>query len=286
MNKLSILLLALILLFSQSVSASSLGNHNKKFTPPSKVSKSDWLDASELNRTWEAALVRVPKANGTYSSYIMGKLFEYSVSALQPLPTIIYLHGCAGVWAGTYTRLNFLAKSGFAVIAPVSFARAKYPQSCDPANVKGSMYRGTLNIRQNDAGHAIAKAKQLNWVDENNIFLMGHSQSGVTTATFKSKDDKMSVNARVIEGWTCHAGWGEYEGINAPVNEPVLALVGKNDPWFQNGWTRGDCGTYINKDNGSRSIVLSEGVLSARHELLEDLNLQKTVLEFLRKHMR
>ena len=66
----------------------------------------------------------------------------------------------------------------------------------------------------------------------------------------------------------------------------MLALVGKNDPWFQNGWTRGDCGTYINKDNGSRSIVLSEGVLSARHELLEDPNLQKTVLEFLRKHMR
>ena len=278
--------LLVVFLCSQIVLASSLGNHNKKFTPVSKMRKSDWSDVNELKRTWETALVRIPRSNGDYSSHIMADLNQESVKDLRSLPTIIYLHGCAGVWAGTYTRLNFLAKSGFAVIAPVSFARAKYPQSCDPVSTKGGMYRGTLNMRQYDAGYAIENAKQQSWVDENNIFLMGHSQGGVTTATFHSKDSHMSVNARVIEGWTCHAGWVEYNGINAPANEPVLALVGKYDPWFQNNWTRGNCGEYINKHNGSRSIVLSEGALSARHELLEDRNLQASVLEFLRQHMR
>jgi len=275
-----------ISLFLQSVFASSLGNYDKKFTPPSKMSKSDWSDVDELQRVWDAALVRIPKSDGSYSSYVMSDMSEESVEALKSFPTVIYLHGCAGVWEGTYTRLNFLAKSGFAVIAPVSFARAKYPQSCDPASAKGGMYRGTLNMRQYDAGNAIAKAKQLDWVDKNNIFLMGHSQGGVTTATFRSKDEDMSVNARVVEGWTCHAGWEEYKGINALANEPVLTLVGNKDPWFQNSWTRGDCGAYINKNNGSRSIVFSQGKLSARHELLEVQSLQKTVLEFLRKHMR
>ncbi len=286
MNQSHLFFLVLIFLFSQAVSGGSLGNHNKKFTSVSKMSKSDWSNVDELKRTWDAALVRIPKSNGAYSSFIMSDLNEKAVIEFQSFPTIIYLHGCSGVWAGTYTRLNFLAQSGFAVIAPISFARAKYPQSCNPASVQGGMYRGTLNMRQNDAAYAIANAKQLEWVDEDNIFLMGHSQGGVTTATFNSTDHDMSVNARVIEGWTCHAGWGEYKGINASEDEPVLALVGKHDPWFQNNWTRGDCGAYINKNNGSQSIVLSEGPLSARHALLEDRDLQKTVLEFLRKHIR
>jgi dienelactone hydrolase len=273
------------LLTSQTVTASSLGNHNKKFTSTSKMSKSDWSDVNEMKRAWDAAIVRIPETNGSYSSYIMSHITEKSVKASQSFPTIIYLHGCSGVWAGTYTRLNFLATAGFVVIAPISFARKKYPQSCDPAIAKGGMYRGTLNMRQNDAAYAIANAKQLSWVDEDKIILMGHSQGGVTTATFKSKHDTTSVNARVIEGWTCHAGWGEYKGINASANEPVLSLVGKNDPWFQNSWSLGDCGSYMNKDNGSQSIVLPKGAISARHALLEDIDLQKTVLEFLRIHM-
>lgn len=284
-NKFHIIFFLLIFLLSQVVSASSLGNHNKKFTSATQMSESDWSSVDELKRTWDAAIVRIPKSNGAYSSFIMRDLNAQSITEFQSFPTIIYLHGCSGVWAGTYTRLNFLAKAGFAVIAPVSFARAKYPQSCDPASSKGGMYRGVLNMRQNDAAYAIANAKQLDWVDENNIFLMGHSQGGITTATFNSTDKHLSVNARVIEGWTCHAGWNEYKGINAPDNEPILALVGEDDPWFQNSWSRGDCGAYIN-NNGSQSIVLSKGALSARHALLEDRDLQKMVLEFLHVHMR
>ncbi|MFK7793960.1 MAG: dienelactone hydrolase family protein [Gammaproteobacteria bacterium] len=281
----NVVLLLAIVLFVHSTYASSLGNHNKKFTPAFKVSQADWSNIDELNRTWDAAIVRIPKTGGAYSSFIMSDLDKQDTITLQSFPTIIYLHGCSGVWSGTYTRLNFLAQSGFVVIAPVSFARSKYPQSCDPASAQGGMYRGTLIMRQNDAAYAIANAKQLSWVDENNVFLMGHSQGGVTTATFNSKDENMSVTARIIEGWTCHAGWPEYKGINAPANEPVLALVAENDPWFQNSWTRGNCGAYINKHNGSQSIVLSEGVLSARHALLEDKDLQEAVLEFLREHM-
>tara|TARA_R110002049_G_scaffold252264_2_gene427301 strand:+ start:38953 stop:39813 length:861 start_codon:yes stop_codon:yes gene_type:complete len=280
------LLFILIIVFTQSSVADGLSNQSKKFTPPSKISKSDWSDLNEIKRTWDSALVRIPKSNGYYSSHIMSHLTQQPDANLKTFPTVIYLHGCAGVWEGTYTRINFLARSGFAVIAPVSFARAKYPQSCDPASAKGGMYRGTLSMRQNDAGYAIAKARQLDWVDNNNVFLMGHSQGGITTATFKPADETMSVNARIIEGWTCHAGWSEYRGINAPDNEPVLAIVASNDPWFQNHWTRGSCSTFIKKENGSRSIVLSEGELNASHELLEDQNLQKIVIDFMHTHMR
>ena len=260
------------------------GNHNKTFTHPSEMSEVDWSDPEELKRTWTSALVRIPNQNGGFISTTIGKLSgkkEYN----SLFPTVIYLHGCSGVWRGTYLRADFFAESGFAVIAPVSFARKKYPQSCDPFTYKAGMYRDTLKMRQFDAGYAIENAKKLNWVDKKNIFLIGLSQGGITTATFSSAKESMSVRARVIEGWTCHAGWEEYKGVHAPANEPVLTLVGKYDPWFQNPWTRGDCGKFLNKQNGSKSIIFKNGHLSKRHELLEYKEVQQIVLDFLKNNL-
>jgi len=41
------------------------------------------------------------------------------------------------------------------------------------------MYHGTPRIRQYDAGYTLERAKELSWVDSNNVFLMGLSQDGV-----------------------------------------------------------------------------------------------------------
>ncbi|MGI9227966.1 MAG: dienelactone hydrolase family protein, partial [Gammaproteobacteria bacterium] len=219
------------------------------------MSHKDWGDPVEIERAWKAALVRIPNAEDKYIATTIDGLSDKKIKMIQGYPTVIYLHGCSGVTEGTYARINFLATNGYAVIAPISLARKKYPKSCDPAQKVAGLYRGTLKMRQHDAGYAIAKAKTLSWVDPNNVFLMGFSQGGITTATFRSKSKLASVNARVIEGWTCNAGWHEYKGIKAPKSEPVLSLVGANDPWFQSSWTRGDCSSSLNKRNGSKSIV-------------------------------
>ena len=277
-------LAALSALTSCAGTGTGLHNSTKAFTPPSEMKRSDWNAPAELERTWQAARVRIPKPGGGYISTTMEELNSDSHAIAGTWPTVIYLHGCSGVWSGTYTRINFLARNGYAVIAPVSFARKKYPRSCDPEKHQGGLYRATLYMRQNDAGHAIAKAKTLSWVDNNNVFLMGLSQGGITTATFSSTGAETSVRARIVEGWTCHAGWPEYSGISAPDNEPVLTLVGSKDPWFQNRWTKGDCTKFIEPSNGSKSVVYSSGYLSARHELLESQEVQKTVLGFLEQH--
>ncbi len=264
------------------------GYHNstKRFTAPADMTAEDWSDPAEMQRTWKAALVRIPNGSAQILKCSMHQIDRAEIPQGKRFPTVIYLHGCSGVWQGTYRRIDFLANHGFAVIAPVSFARKKYPKSCDTKTHKGGLYRPTLKMRQYDAEYAIKKAKQLSWVDSNNVFLMGLSQGGITTATFKSDDPAAAVNARVVEGWTCHAGWKEYCGINAPPSEPVLTLVAENDPWFRRPNARGDCGGYLNKTNGSRSIVYRTGSLRNRHELLENKQVQQTVLRFLRQHVR
>ena len=273
----------LLLLYSNLASGDGLNNQTKQFTPNSEMSAVDWSSPDELHRTWQAALVRIPKHHQVYA----GQISDLPTEALpvkEKLPIVIYLHGCSGVWWGTYIRLDFFAENGFAVIAPASFARAKYPKSCDPATKRAGLYRETLKMRQYDALNAIKNAKQLDWVDSKNLFLVGFSQGGITSATLSTNIDT-TVNARVIEGWTCHAGWSEYRGINAPVSEPVLALVADQDPWFQDSWTRGSCGRYMNSENGSRSMVYRTGSLMSKHSLLDDSDVQNRVLEFLHTHM-
>ena len=263
-----------------------LGYDGKKFTTASKVSSKDWSDPQVLERVWQASFIRIPEENG---DVIKSTIADFSSKILmngKKHPTVIYMHGCSGYWAGTIRRINFLAENGFAVIAPPSFALEKYPKSCDEYRYQGGLYRNTIKIRQNDAGYAIANAKQLPWVDEKNVFLMGLSEGGITTATFYSKDNSKSVNARVIEGWTCTSTWNEYKGIRAPKSEPVLSLLGSNDPWFQNPYTNGECTSFLNEKNGSKSIVYRSGRLSYKHELLEDDEAKKPVIEFLRKYLK
>jgi len=90
----------------------------------------------------------------------------------------------------------------------------------------------------------------------------------------------------VIEGWTCTSAWREYKGLRAPKTQPVLSLLGSKDPWFQNPYTNGECTGFLNKKNGSKSVVYKKGALSYQHELLENTDVQNTVLQFLQQHIQ
>ncbi len=278
-------LCALVLLLLAGVaSGSGLNNSSRTFTPAAEMRSEDWNDPQELERVWQAALVRIPDAgHGTIETTI-GELHTLSFAQEKQFPAVVFLHGCSGTGKGTDTRIDFLAAHGYAVIAPPSLARKKYPQSCDPENLRGGLYRDTLKMRQFDAGYAIEKAKTLAWVDARRVYLVGLSEGAIAAATFRSQSAKASVRARVVEAWTCHAGWDEYRGIHAPANEPVLTLLASEDPWFQGPTTRGECSGFLDPGNGSKSVVYTEADLRQRHGLLEDERVQAEVLEFLAKH--
>ena len=284
-----IILIFICLFHSASMSSSyyddfysKFHNSQKIFTKNSNMQTKYFNEESEIKLTWENALLRVPRANGEIFSSTIKDLQGDEEFLKNKFKTIIYLHGCSGLWKGTALRLDFFAKNGYAVIAPASMARKKYPQSCDPDIKRGGLYRDILKIRQIDALNAVLNAKALSWTDNNNIFLVGLSEGAITTATYLPKNIASSVNGRIIEGWTCNAGWDEYRGINSPYNEPMMSLVAKFDPWFQIDVLKGDCGKYLNKNPLSKSIVVDDPILSKGHGLLHDQNIQKTTLEFLK----
>ena len=284
-----IILIFICLFHSASMSSSyyddfysKFHNSQKIFTKNSNMQTKYFNEESEIKLTWDNALLRVPRANGEIFSSTIKDLQGDEEFLKNKFKTIIYLHGCSGLWKGTALRLDFFAKNGYAVIAPASMARKKYPRSCDPDIKRGGLYRDILKLRQIDALNTVLNAKELSWTDNNNIFLVGLSEGAITTATYLPKNIASSVNGRIIEGWTCNAGWDEYRGINSPYNEPMMSLVAKFDPWFQIDVLKGDCGKYLNKNPLSKSIVVDDPILSKGHGLLHDQNIQKTTLEFLK----
>jgi dienelactone hydrolase len=262
-----------------------LHNSSKVFSDPADLSWKHWDDPAELDRTWRAAIVRIPRAPGRSQQLTTDDLEKKTVEIEGKLPTVIYLHGCSGIWPGTHSRLKFLADNGFLVIAPASLARETYPRSCNVKTREGALFRGTVVLRRNDAGHAIEMARQLAVVDDKHIVLMGFSEGALATVTFEAQNERQRVRARVAEGWTCILPWPEYRGVNAPESEPVLTLVGEQDPWYQDQWTKGDCAPFLNADNGSKSIVYKDGALAANHGLLEFETAKKDVLDFLQANL-
>lgn len=268
----------------QSRADADLDNSTKEFTDPEDMLPEDWTDPAEIHRTWDSAIVYLPNGDQKFIKSSVSELQSGEIEYEKILPAVIYMHGCSGIWPGTHMRMQFLAGNGFVVIAPASLAREKYPRSCKVENYTAGLYRQTLKMRQADAGYAIEQVKELPFVDEDKIVLMGLSQGGITTATFEARDKRQNVRARIIEGWTCHDDWPEYNGLRAPASEPVLALVGIDDPWFRTD-SSGDCQSFLNPQNGSVSIVYKVAPLAGSHELMEFNSPKKQVLQFLRRHL-
>ena len=239
--------------------------------------ETQWLDQPQLERVWQASMVSFPKDEDIKDSTIK-ELSQKSVRPQGTWPTVIFVHGCAGMLRGEKRRVKFFSEQGYLVISPDSFARQDYPKSCRIFPQRAFMQRGTLALRNQDIAYAVEQAKALDLVDADNIYLVGHSEGAVVVTTIKLASE---VNARVAESWTCQSQWPEYRGINAPENEPVLTLVSKNDPWLLDGPNKGNCDAYINRHNGSLSRVYQDEVTKGKHKVLDFPVVQQEVLNFM-----
>jgi dienelactone hydrolase len=235
-------------------------------------------DPAELARTWDGAHVVVPTADGP----IAGRMAEVAPALAglpgdTRLPLVIYLHGCAGFHGGNRADARLLARQGYAVIAPDSFARADKPLSCDWRNGRAGLHWGVIFFRLAEAHHALRQARALPWVDTGRIALIGQSEGGFATARFGGN----GLAARVIMGWTCALPVPFMNGVAGPADVPVLAVVSRHDRWFQNAVVAGDCGDALAGYADSRSLVLDSTV----HHVMRLPEGQAAILQFLAQRL-
>lgn len=236
-------------------------------------------DPIQVQPTWDRAVVYAPAGTGRSRRLSTAELPGY-LADRQPLPVIVYSHGCSGIERIGHAAGEFYARNGYLFVAPDSFARPEKPTSCQPALRRGGLHRNVLGWRHAEIDFAIAQLRNLPGLSDAKIALVGHSEGGIATATYRGA----ALAARVIEGWTCQAGWSEYRGLNAPRDEPVLSLVGEDDPWFRLPELRGDCGAFM--DGNDRSVVFRKpGGLARRHWLMRDPAVREIVITFLRAQL-
>lgn len=237
-------------------------------------------DPAELERTFQAAKVYLPSADGTGFLETNTDALEVGAPEIGEAvrAVVVYAHGCDGFSRVTDTTGRFLARAGFAVLAPNSFARLDKPISCEARTHRGSLHRAVLGWRQAEIIHAIAALRALPFGRDMPFIVMGHSEGAITAATLSEID----VTARILEGWTCHAGWSEYRGLSAPPEQPVLALVGEDDPWFTLPVLRGDCGAFMEQGGPSTSFVYrAPNYLHDKHWLSFDRQVQQHIVSFI-----
>ena len=165
------------------------------------------------------------------------------------------MHGCNGV--GSVKVLEALAARGFAVIAPDSFARRYRPLQCSAWLQSGGKNVFVYDFRQAEIAYALHRIKRTPWVDQRRMFLYGTSEGGVATAIYRG----YAFRARVVTQWTCH-GSPLVRGLMAQPNEPVLAIVRADDPWYSASKTPGQaghCGVFLGERPRSRPVVLPGG---------------------------
>lgn len=242
----------------------------------------------ELVRTFDRAIIAIPSKylnpDDFSTSWCMWGLVENvrdeldKIPADSEIPLVIYMHGCAGMGISGRRDIEFLARNNYAVLAPDSFARKYKPKSCDPRTYTGGLHRGVLGFRLAEARYAHEVARNLPWVDKRNIFMMGFSQGGITTAKYPHG----GLAGRIILGWTCNTGWPEYNGISGPRDEPILAVVASNDPWFANPWNLGHCGSSMLFRRNAESVVVDVNF----HHIQSLPEVQEKILQFLEVNRR
>jgi len=198
----------------------------------------------------------------------------------RPLSSVLYLHGCKGFdyshdgtmggWAQTLTA------AGYAVVMPTSFAREKRPQNCDPATYTGGLAMEVMDMRLEEVEFALTQLRTVSWVDQRNLFLMGHSEGGITVARWRGGE----FNGHIISGWTCTAPpLPSFDGVQAPLATPLLAISFESDPWFHGPYA-GSCASKFGARKDARQVTLP----GSGHDTASHAEARTAVLRFLRDH--
>lgn len=225
-----------------------------------KQFKVNWLkisDPQELERTWGNALVSLPeRLGGALGRLVRDGRLEEAISQsnnAEKWPLILFMHYCEGL--GHHREdMRRLAKLGFIVIGPDSFARQHRPLGCYEDRVKFNRYfDAAVAFQKAELDYAVQKLSKFKWIDRKNFFLFGSGMGGLVVAHYEGNE----FAGHLIEGWGCRGPNPIFDGIWAPPDVRVFTTVSRNTPFLKrNPGFSVDCDSFVKQRKESVSVVL------------------------------
>ena len=174
------------------------------------------------------------------------------VKAGVKAPAAVILHGCSGLIRGSVGYRKLLLDEGFALFEPDAYARPGH--SCQ---------RSSARLRREEADYALERIRELSWIDQQRVILMGFSEGG------------RAVALRDEPGFAAHVILMAPAVSSGPGGIPVLSVAGDKDEYAN---PRGYEAVSSNTAQGSKAILIpNEG-----HDILAHPELKAAIKDFLR----
>jgi len=192
-----------------------------------------------MKPTYDHAVVKVganiAKRTGlnALSSKGVNLLSELDQSLKEKVPVLVFLHGCGGLFYETRQLLSIIHQltPDFVIVAPDSFARDR-PQVCTNGYTVSSLYSESAGWRDMELRYTLSQLQKMASVDQDNIFVFGHSQGGGTSFGY---DGDVPVKGRVSHSGGCYDGSTSrtITSNGTGSSDAVLSFHSPNDPWFK-----------------------------------------------------
>jgi len=170
----------------------------------------------DVRRTWDRAVVYLPGRRFT--------TLPAKVDVTTPHTVVLYLHGCVITDHGDRPWARFIADQGFIVVMPDSYARKYRPSNCDGKTHSSGFFPLAHILRLEEIVWARHMLSKMPWADENNLFLMGHSEGGYAVNRY----GEGGFRGIIISGYNCGRSWANWK-----VDTPAIAVNYESDPWFK-----------------------------------------------------
>lgn len=253
-RRVSLVLVALIIVWTGQTEGGR-GTYSKKTAPLTWQYMTYYLPASATKSGDTERFANVYKDPVGWGDSVRNQKLKSNVK----LPAVVYLHGCGGLKGAGDRWGPMLAVFGFVVFQPDSFARPGRVELCGDGDMTG---RQLLRIQE--IKYAVSQMRELPWVDQDRLVLMGFSEGAQAVAVYRGRE----FVAHIFIGTDCRHGGGKRRGI------PALNIVGSADELGYGG----GCGIWRDK-RGSKRVIIG----GAPHDVSSEPEALAAVSELLEK---
>ncbi len=208
----------------------------------------------------------------------------------QNFKTVIYAHGASSNYKSDITTLKSLAKSGIACYTFDFYgwtSKSTGPKGKkwfkDTPKSDNDAYVNKVLLQVEDLNAVIEKVKTLDFVDENNIYLLGSSMGGATVATC-AVTHTSDIKGIILQYPAIFLNEQAYEsGSEFNVNNyknPVLILQGNNDKIVPDKYSTELCNYYNNENKEHCKMIMYDSqphVFTGKYKVIAAKNIYQFI---------